>query len=387
MYFQNRKYPTGLILIIIYIFLTLSSSLHASRIYKPIIEDPLLEQWRWVKFPELSSKGVQCFMEDNNQTMWFGLDEGVMSYDGSEWKAYNHNNGFTNGTVRVLYLSKNGLLYAGSDSGLFVYNSVEWRLLFSTKDISGLVIESVIDIPNQGILCATNYGLIRIHDEKTQIYTSKSQVNFLGKTHVKVKVVSDNVIVNNSFYVADVYEDVNKKIWLAIGYNNGLSGKIVQIKFPADPQSNPYFSVLYSDNPNTQFYNGAQILQTSDDRIWVINNQHDQGYLVFENNKLEKFFLGKQFGSDEIANSLLQTKDGTLFIGAMGILYTYKDNKWELYRSPNIPIPSSTRVLIYESKDGNLWIAGKRNEVYKFDYSTTNSVSYTHLTLPTNREV
>jgi HPt (histidine-containing phosphotransfer) domain-containing protein len=189
--------------------------------------------------------------------------------------------------------------------------------------------------------------------------------------------------VNDVFYVADVYKDLYNKVWMAVGYNNGLSGKIIQVNFPADSNSNPPFSVLYSENPDSKFYNGVQILQTSDNRLWVITNQHDQGHLVFENNKPEKYYLGKQFGGDEIATSILQTEDGTLFIGAMGILYTYKDRKWKIYRSPNIPLPSSTRILSYESKDGNLWIAGKRNEVYKFDYTTTNWVTYQYLNFET----
>jgi ligand-binding sensor domain-containing protein/HPt (histidine-containing phosphotransfer) domain-containing protein len=364
---------------IILIFNILFSSSHATRLYKPVIEDPLLEQWRWVKFPELSSKGVQCMVEDNNQTVWFGLDKGVISYDGSEWKEYNYSNGFTNGTVRVLSLSENGFLYAGSDSGLFVLSGNEWKLLFSTKNISGLIIESIIDIPQKGILCGTNYGLIRIQNDEFYIYTSKSQVDIFNDSNFNVIDVQDNVTVNNTFHIAHVYKDRQDNIWLAIGFNNGLSGKVIQTHFADESKSDLDFSVLYSENPKAQFYNGARILQTIDNRIWIINNQHDQGILYFENNKFHTFFLGKEFGADEITTSIIQAKDGTLFIGAMGILYTYKDDKWEIYRSPNIPLPSSTRILIYESKDGNLWIAGKRNEVYKFDYSTTNWVTYRYL--------
>lgn len=379
MYSKIILYQKGFFASIILIFIILFSSGYAKRLYKPVIEDPLLEQWRWVKFPELSSKGVQCMVEDNNQTMWFGLDKGVMSYDGSHWIEYNADSGFTNATVRVLSFSENGNLYAGSDSGLFIYSGDEWKLLFSTENISGLVIETIFDASQNGIFCGTNYGLILIQNEKFHIYTSKSQIAIFSDTPFNVIIVPDYATVNNTFYVADVYKNTQDKLWLAIGFNNGLSGKIIQVQFTNEPKADLDFSVLYSEDPNTQFYNGVKMVQTSDNRIWIISNQYNYGILYFEKNKFDKFFLGKKFGADEIASSIIQAKDGTVFIGGMGILYTYKDQNWEIYRAPNIPLPSSTRILLYESSDGNLWIAGKRNEVYKFDYSTTNWVTYRNL--------
>ena len=122
MYFQNKQNQEKFFLYLVLICTLLFTVGNATRLYKPVIEDPLLEKWRWVKFPELSSKGVQCMVEDNQKTMWFGLDNGVISYDGSEWNEHNNSTGFTNGTVRVLSFSENGFLYAGSDSGLYVFN-------------------------------------------------------------------------------------------------------------------------------------------------------------------------------------------------------------------------------------------------------------------------
>jgi len=48
--------------------------------YEPLQPDPVLEPWRWRSFPELKGFGLQCMAEDQNGTMWFGLDEGVRSY-------------------------------------------------------------------------------------------------------------------------------------------------------------------------------------------------------------------------------------------------------------------------------------------------------------------
>ena len=374
MFLKNKFYLN--LALIIYLFINIS---YSSRPYKPVIEDPLLEKWRWIKFPELSNKGVHCIAEDHSGTMWFGLDEGIISYDGSHWNEYNSKDGFTNGSVRVICINENGYLFAGSDSGMYIYNQNKWQSIFTIENAPGLVIQSITDISGKGIFCGTNYGLIRVQKGKTSVYTSASMINKFSTTGFKVLSVPAEAEINDVFNIADVYEDHQGKIWLATGYNNGLSGKIIQLHIPEDSQTDLKFSVLFSEKPETPFYNGAKILQTSDNRIWIINNQHDQGLLFYENGRFEKLYLGKKFGADEITTSILEAKDGTIFIGAMGILYTYKDKSWNIYRTPDIPLPSSTRILVFESKDGNLWVAGKQNEVYKFDYSTTNWVTYRYL--------
>ena len=198
MYFQNKQNQEKFFLYLVLICTLLFTVGNATRLYKPVIEDPLLEKWRWVKFPELSSKGVQCMVEDNQKTMWFGLDNGVISYDGSEWNGHNRSTGFTNGTVRVLSFSETGLLYAGSDSGLFVYRDDNWQSLFTTKNIPGLMIQSILDIPQKGIFCGTNYGLIWIQNSNTHIYTTELFNKNFKDTNFIINNVPEIITISTS---------------------------------------------------------------------------------------------------------------------------------------------------------------------------------------------
>jgi ligand-binding sensor domain-containing protein/signal transduction histidine kinase len=363
----------------LFIFFLLVNISYSSSVYKAEIEDPLLERWRWVKFPELSNKGVHCMIEDTDHKMWFGLDNGIISYDGSEWTEYTSADGFTDGTISVLSIGSDGFLYAGGDSGLYVLGQKKWKPLFTIKTIPGLKILSIADIPRLGVLCGTNYGLIQLQNNNFHAYTSESQQSVFKATNFNVTIISEDKLLNDQFYISDIYQDQDRKIWIATGYDNKLSGKILQMQTSPSNNTELIFKVIYSEKPQILFFNGARILQTSDKRVWIINNQHDQGLLYFENGNFEKFYLGKKFGADEITTSIIQARDGMVFIGAMGILYTYKDGSWNIYRTPDIPLPSSTRILVFESKDGNLWIAGKQNEVYKFDYSMSNWLTYRNL--------
>lgn len=75
--------------------------------YVPDFGGPLNEPWRWTTFEELSGKGVRCIAESSDGNMWFGVNNGVIRYNGLEWKEYNGNNGFANTIVYHLITSNN----------------------------------------------------------------------------------------------------------------------------------------------------------------------------------------------------------------------------------------------------------------------------------------
>ena len=63
--------------------------LFSKEIYYPQISDPIREPWRWHSFPELSGQGVRCMTEAWDGSMWFGIDNGVVQYDGLTWTYYS----------------------------------------------------------------------------------------------------------------------------------------------------------------------------------------------------------------------------------------------------------------------------------------------------------
>jgi ligand-binding sensor domain-containing protein/signal transduction histidine kinase len=359
------------------IFIVLGISLaFASKPYMPVIEDPLLEQWRWRNFPELNGKGVHCLTEDRHHAMWFGVDKGVIYYDGYHWQTYNRKNGFIDGRITTLYAARDGSVYAGSDSGLFVFNIDRWQPLFEQDINAQFCITSIFILADKTILCGTKKGLLLIAGDKKMFFTPEIDVDNFTGNGCTVMTVTTDATLSGQFYITDIQVDRNGKILLAVGYQEGLSGKIVQMHIPNGSYENATFNMFYMEEKDARYFNGAEILQTDDGKAWLINNQYDRGHLYFTGNKPVKFNLGHQFGEDEIANSILQTQDGTLWIGGMGKIYTLKNDNWKIYRHTDILIPASKRILLYETADGTLWIAGKQNEVYRFDYTSNSWATY-----------
>lgn len=344
--------------------------------YTPKIADPLLETWRWTNYAELNGKGTRCIVEDKNQTIWFGINKGVLNYDGSVWTAYNASTGFTDDPVNSMYVSEDGLIYAASNNQLYILKNNNWTSLLNNINIE-FEIFSIKNVSGIGLLCTTDKGIFWIIDDKITFYTSPTEKAFFKSSKIPVYDVDRSLTISDQFIVNNIFIDAKNTIWLAVGYTNGLSGKIVKARVADD--NGLEFTLFYSEPKDAIYNNGATILEASDGKIYLSSNQHDQALLIFDGQKRTRFELGKMFGEDEICNTILQAKDKSIWVGGFGEIYIYKNGKWQIYPSTSIPIPSSTRILIYETSDGKMWIAGKQNEVFLFDNSFNNWTTYKEL--------
>jgi len=209
-------------------------------------------------------------------------------------------------------------------------------------------------------------------------YTSQALSNQLADSMPSVRFIPMNAkyLIQESFWIDEIFIDKNNLLWLAIGYENGLSGKLINATYNSSKPVPMQFKLRLAEPEAKQFYNGIKITQTSDERIWVITQQHDHGLRYFEKDKETYLRLSDYFGGDNIFCSIIQTEDGTIWVGGLGRLMAYRNNQWFQYRSPGVPVPPSNRILLLEASDGSIWISGKRNEVFQLDYTKATWVTY-----------
>ena len=104
--------------------------LNAAEEYKPEVDDPLLESWRWQNFPKMNGKGFQCMFEAEDGSLWFGVTKGVVRYDGLYWTFFSAEDGLPADNVLTICQGLDGKIYAGTESGLYVYWDGKWKRLF-----------------------------------------------------------------------------------------------------------------------------------------------------------------------------------------------------------------------------------------------------------------
>lgn len=70
----------------------------------------------------LSSVNVQCVTEDKLGNIWIGTGRGINMYDGHKWYKFDESQGVKAGRVYSSFTDKNGILYFGSENGIYIFD-------------------------------------------------------------------------------------------------------------------------------------------------------------------------------------------------------------------------------------------------------------------------
>ncbi len=76
----------------------------------------------------LPDNRISAFCEGSDGSMWVGtLDQGVLLYDGQQFKSFDTRNGLPGNTIRDLELDGSGRLVVATDHGVGVFDGKKWK--------------------------------------------------------------------------------------------------------------------------------------------------------------------------------------------------------------------------------------------------------------------
>jgi signal transduction histidine kinase/DNA-binding response OmpR family regulator/ligand-binding sensor domain-containing protein len=375
----------------VFIGLLLASAsvfLYSQTPYKPIQVDPLTELWRWRQFPELTGKGYRCVTESNDGTMWFGVDKGVIKYNGATSVYFNKETGFENISVNsISYSNSNNSIYAGTDSGIYVYSNSKWKRIFPRDNVypsNKIMKTKCLRVLKDGSVIAgvgtSNYtGIIFIRNDIQTFISSKKVIRRvkgkLKNTHTIL--IPDNLTTDDKFDVEEIYEDTQQRIWFSTRCKN-IPTFLFHAKMLYTNPDSLVVTKLFNEKEGYKHGRYTLFYQTKNGNIWLVNSEHDLGISIYNEKSWRYFKLSDIVGDDDLHTSILETDDGAIWIGGMGNLYILKNNVWKRYHKPTSPIPFS-RINLYKDKKGSLWIMGKQNEIIQIDYSSNIWQTYPRL--------
>ncbi len=345
----------------------------AARNYKPEIADPLFESWRWQHYAYLSGKGIRCFTEDKEHNTWFGVDKGVIRYNGFTWITYTPQDGLLGAPVECLYTANDGSIYAGTAEGLSRFQDGNWKTVFPLSGDSLFHVTCIKQLSDGSMAIGTDRGLLHLKDGRCTLFGTQQTITNMSKvlTEIGYCQVPEAAAFNNTLKVYDLFQDNQDRIWLSMGDDMDEAGKILQFSLPVEnlPVLKSY--TIFARETGYKLGSRMHFLQSLDKKIWIISEDFDIGVYAYDQQGWTYVQLSAQFGGDDLHTSIISSGDGTVWIGGLAKLYAYKQNKWYMYKAPDVSLPIS-RLLLLESSDGHLWIAGKQNEVYKIDYAGTS---------------
>ncbi len=361
------------------VFLLLTPGLPAIQPYTPTIVNPLTESWRWRQFPELSDKGIRCIAETPDRRVFAGTTEGVVEYDGYQWTPHLESNSPQDFPVEQLLVATDGSIYASSRSGIYRYQGGQWSREFTAPDNFPFTFLALKELSDGSIVACSDRGFIRLANGRVSMLTSAKRRQSLQSSLPQVSwylLPLSTLNEEQDFRsTSDVLEDSNGDIWLALttDMENGSLIRMRQADFFT--QDAPLLEVVDSDG--TINLGAAQkLIQAKDGRIWVINSSSDRGILVYDGETWETIQINNYFGGDEYMTDIVQSDNGIIWISAIAKIYSYSPTgEWEIYKSPDYPIPAN-RVLLQKSQSDQLWMAGYKSKLLLLDFSLSRWLTY-----------
>jgi hypothetical protein len=180
------------------------------------------------------------------------------------------------------------------------------------------------------------------------------------------------------FWVYDIYEDRDGVFWFGL-----YSGEVVCYDIRRNQAENPTLWRLYTKEEGLYVSYGPRIAQTRDGVIWKVSgesiyggvNRFDPSTLLRAGGKTWTHFRLSELGGTNLNTSILETKDGTLWVGGSGALHALRDGIWRVYRPQEVSIPSH-RTHLLEASDEALWVAGQGQEAVRLDYGPARWTTY-----------
>lgn len=352
--------------------------------YTPTMADPMLEEWRYAYYPELDGQGLRSIASmPNSSEYWFGLDSGVVSYDGYNWTRYSEKDGLDTSPVQQVFIDQSENVYAATSLGLYLYDDGRWENLFAPSGSLNLQFHSIKQLTSGTIVCGTNIGAIFLKENEKFILSNQSKWEPLSNVLLDFQFVQipAELLIDGDFYqISDIFEINRGQLWLATTFNSGdETGEIIMLAETEILDKNIENYNQLSTFYNLQLGHDQKIFRASNGDIWIINKSNKLPALRFTNNRWHEVAYGNQFGDDEYSENILETQNNKIWISGIGNLYSMDTNgTWTKYNSQKVNIPQG-HILMHSGNQSDLWIYGNQSSVYRVDLSYDKWLTYLDL--------
>ena len=315
-------------------------------------------------------------------SMWFGFADEVVHYDGLHWRHYTTSAGVSFYPTNTLYATPDGTIYTGRKSGRAENaakisrldnqhwapmppwdNKTRWQL--ADHDIASATIT-----PDGTIWIGSSFRAISVKTEQLTVYTTRAQKS-TAKTAIpeaKIVLIPRKVLSIVRFVPFAISQDKDENMLFAV--KDGL------IRYSkAQPERKSVWEI-FPVKQNKWNRLDLRIYQAKDGAIWIINSiLRDKVRRLDPATKQWQVIDLEKHGGTSHNSSILETQDGTLWIGGQSRLHAWRDGQWIVYESSELNL-SEGFIHLAESRDGDLWIGVRYGELFRVDYSNRRWLSY-----------
>ena len=162
-----------------------------------------------------------------------------------------------------------------------------------------------------------------------------------------------------SFRIYDVHEGRDGSMWFGLP-----EGEIVRW----DPSGGQTSWRLFTEAGGLDADSQPRILHTRDGTVWAVSAPARSNVNRYDGKTWSHFSL-QDHGGFNNNSSVMETRDGVLWIGGNSFIHALREGTWKVYNLGEMSLPTH-RVRLLETSDGALWIAGLGQGVARLDYGT-----------------
>ncbi len=284
----------------------------------------------------------RAIINDYDNSIWIGTDNGIVKIDNDNWYHFNSKNTIISSTaydknktksVRDMAVDKFNNKWFIIGWSVYKYDNNNWIQFDSTNSPIKWENNIYIDHSNN-VWFTSSHGITKFDGHKwSEINTQNSNLP------------SDKTL--------GVYVDLKNRLWVGTFEGNVIieNGKLQLINDTNSPLSKAYISKIFEDK-NRNMWFALNKTKSTDAGIFKLDSTDKWERIkhpnadIFSENSINDFLL------DEDNNLLWITLNG------IGVLcYNLIAKKWEIYTNENSNIPSIHCEKITKDKVGSIWIA------------------------------
>ncbi|MCK4763638.1 MAG: helix-turn-helix domain-containing protein [Candidatus Aminicenantes bacterium] len=346
----------------------------------------------WTRKGGLPQDTVYAVTQDQNGYIWIGTDDGLVRFDGINFKIFNKRStrAIRNNSITALFTSRDGTLWIGTfGGGVTVYKEGRFKNYNRDNGLSNNFIWAITEDREQDIwIGTTGGGLVRFKDnlfsaygekdglandivktlcedssgrlwvgtEKGLSMAQKTEFGLRFKTYGLEDGLADDVVMA-------LFEDSKKNLW--IGTGNGLNRKTGEEFFTYNQNEGLNNNVIHA------------IYEDREQNLWIAT---ERGLNRMQGDKIESLTLLESL-SDNSLLTIFGDREGNLWIGTSGKgVNMLHDSKFRFYTAAEGLSEDNIRT-VYEDSRGQLWAGtngGGLNRIFNGRvkiYTTANGLN------------
>ena len=325
---------------------TLPAAAEIAKPYTPRPSDRLYEEWRWRGYEELESMGVINATEDSAGNIWFGLERGLIRYDGKSFEELSEKLGIEGIRVHSIFGTKHEGLYiwgGAGKPGLFYFHNNKLTHLVGASKPDWLPNErraNMVEAADGSVWSIGGTGLLRIEGGELRRY------QMLG-------IVFDDLSFDRWNNLWAIQRETGELHRFAF---NGKDWDMASAKIIRPP--------LETKSDDTSRVNIVAV----DDEIWVTTNLNGFPLLIYNqlSNTWRNVDLSK-VGSTNVHYQMTVDADGGVWITGSLSLMVFKNKQWSTYTAERFKFPGNYHQILHAS-DHSIWFISNNARIQRLQY-------------------